>query len=65
LTKIIKVFFAKDKILYVCGMLIKKEQQEAMIEIYAKTHTTAEVVGFIDGLQAMLNLIERLDKNRK
>ena len=59
------MFFAKDKILYVCGMLITKEQQEAMIEIYAKTHTTAEVVGFIDGLIAMLDLIERLDKNGK
>ena len=57
------MFFAKDKILYVCGMLITKEQQQAMIEIYAKTHTTAEVVGFIDGLIAMLDLIERLDKN--
>ena len=45
-------------------MLITKEQQEAMIEIYAKTHTAREVIGFIDGLQAMLNLIERLDKAR-
>ena len=44
-------------------MLITKEQQEAMIEIYAKTHNTREIIGFIDGLQAMLNLIERLDKN--
>jgi hypothetical protein len=44
-------------------MLITKEQQEAMIEVYAKTHTTSEVVGFIDGLIAMLDLIERLDKN--
>ena len=63
MAKIIKVFFAKDKILYVCEMLITIEQQQAMIEIYAKTHTTAEVVGFIDGLIAMLDLIERLDKN--
>jgi hypothetical protein len=44
-------------------MLITKEQQEAMIEVYAQTHTTSEVVGFIDGLEAMLNLIEKLDKN--
>lgn len=63
MAKIIKVFFAKDKILYVCEMLITIEQQQAMIKIYAKTHTTAEVVGFIDGLIAMLDLIERLDKN--
>ena len=59
------MFFVKDKIVYVCGMLITIEQQQAMIEIYAKNHTTAEVVGFIDGLIAMLDLIERLDKNRK
>ena len=65
MAKIIKVFFAKDKILYVCGMLITIEQQEAMIEIYAKTHNTRDVIGFIDGLQAILNLIERLDKNGK
>ena len=45
-------------------MLITKEQQEAMIEIYAKTHNTREIIGFIDGLQAMLNQIERLDKSR-
>ena len=63
MTKIIKVFIAKDKILYVCEMLITKEQQEAMIEIYAKTHNTREVIGFIDGLQAMLNLIVKIDKN--
>lgn len=44
-------------------MLITIEQQQAMIEIYAKTHTTAEVVGFIDGLIAMLDLIEKIDKN--
>ena len=44
-------------------MLITIEQQQAMIDIYAKTHNTMEVIGFIDGLQAMLNLIERLDKN--
>jgi hypothetical protein len=57
------VFFAKDKILYVCEMLILKEQQEAMIEVYAQTHSAAEVIGFIDGIIAMLELIERLDKN--
>lgn len=57
------MFFAKDKILYVCEMLILKEQQEAMIEVYAQTHSAAEVIGFIDGIIAMLELIERLDKN--
>jgi hypothetical protein len=57
------VFFAKDKILYVCEMLITKEQQEAMIQVYAQTHSAAEVLGYYDGLVAMLELIERLDKN--
>lgn len=59
------MFFAKDKILYVCEMLITKEQQQAMIEIYAKKHTTAEVVGFIDGIEALMDLIEKIDKNGK
>jgi hypothetical protein len=57
------VFFAKDKILYVCEMLITKEQQEALIEVYAQTHSAAEVLGYYDGMIAMLELIERLDKN--
>jgi len=59
------VFFVKDKILYVCEMLITKEQQEAMIEVYAQTHSAAEVLGYYDGMIAMLELIERLDKNGK
>ena len=57
------MFFAKDKILYVCEMLITKEQQEAMIEVYAQTHSATEVLGYYDGMIAMLELIERLDKN--
>ncbi len=63
MSKNIKVFFAKDKILYVCEMLITKEQQEAMIEVYAQTHSSSEVLGYYDGMIAMLELIERLDKN--
>ena len=46
-------------------MLITIEQQRALIDNYAKTHNSREVIGFIDGLIAMLDLIERLDKNRK
>jgi hypothetical protein len=57
------VFFAKDKILYVCEMLITKEHQEALIQIYAQTHSAAEVLGYVDGMIAMLELIERLDKS--
>jgi len=44
-------------------MLITKEKQEAMIQVYAQTHSAAEVLGYVDGLVAMLELIERLDKN--
>ena len=44
-------------------MLITKEQQEALIEVYAQTHSAAEVLGYYDGMIAMLELIERLDKN--
>jgi len=56
------VFFAKDKILYVCKMLITKEKQEAMIEVYAQTHSAAEVLGYVDGMIAMLELIEKINK---
>jgi hypothetical protein len=62
LSKNIKVFFAKDKILYVCEMIILKEQQEAMIEVYAQTHSAAEVLGYVDGMIAMLELIEKINK---
>ncbi len=62
MSKNIKVFFAKDKILYVCEMLITKEQQEAMIEVYAQTHSAAEVLGYVDGMIAMLELIEKINK---
>ena len=56
------MFFAKDKILYVCKMLITKEKQEAMIEVYAQTHSAAEVLGYVDGMIAMLELIEKINK---
>ncbi len=44
-------------------MLITKEQQEAMIEVYAQTHSGKEILGFYDGMIAILELIEKLDKN--
>jgi hypothetical protein len=57
------VFFAKDKILYVCEMLITKEQQEALVDNYIKAkHSQDEVIGFIDGMIAMLELIEKINK---
>ncbi len=46
-------------------MIITKEQQEAMINNYAKNHNSYEVVGFVDGLNAMLELIEKLDQAKK
>ena len=44
-------------------MIILKEHQEAMIEVYAQNHSAAEVLGYVDGMIAILELIERLDKN--
>jgi hypothetical protein len=45
-------------------MLITKEQQEALVDKYIREkHNQDECIGFIDGLVAMLKLIERLDKN--
>lgn len=45
-------------------MLITKEQQEALVDNYIKAnHSQDEVIGFIDGLEALMDLIERLDKN--
>lgn len=44
-------------------MLITIEQQEALIDNYAKTHNTREVIGFIDGIEALIDLIEKIDKN--
>jgi len=46
-------------------MIILKEHQEALIQVYAQTHSAAEVLGYVDCMIAMLELIERLDKNGK
>jgi hypothetical protein len=46
-------------------MLITKEQQEAMIQIYAQTHSAAEVLGYYDGMIAILKLIEKLENQSK
>ena len=45
--------------------MITKEQQEAMVNNYAKNHNSYETVGFIDGLNAMLELIAKLDQAKK
>lgn len=45
-------------------MLITKEQQEALLDNYIKAnHSGAEIMGFIDGLEALMDLIEKIDKN--
>tara|TARA_R110000744_G_scaffold380214_1_gene500191 strand:- start:527 stop:664 length:138 start_codon:yes stop_codon:yes gene_type:complete len=38
-------------------MIITKEQQEAMINNYWKTHSFEEMEAFSEGMEAMLNLV--------
>ncbi len=42
-------------------MLIKKEHLDQITEDYSKTHNTFEVMGFVDGLIAMLEIIDESD----
>ena len=45
-------------------MLVTKEQQEAMVEKYAKEkHTTDECIGFIDGINRTLELVKNISAN--
>jgi hypothetical protein len=55
-------FFIKVNLFYVCEMLITKEKQEALIQVYAQTHSAAEVLGYVDGMIAILELIEKINK---
>ena len=43
-------------------MLITREHQQAMINNYSKLHNTDETLGFIEGMEAMLNYVEFLNK---
>lgn len=46
-------------------MLITKEQQDALVDKYIKEkHNQDECIGFIDGLNAMLELIYRIEQRR-
>lgn len=46
-------------------MLITKEQQEALVDKYIKEkHNQDECIGFIDGLNAMLELISKIEQRR-
>lgn len=45
-------------------MLITKEQQEALVENYKKQgRNNDEVLGFIDGIGKLMELIIKLDSN--
>ena len=42
-------------------MIITKEQQERILEKYIKEkHSTDECIGFVDGINACLNLINQI-----
>lgn len=46
-------------------MLITKEQQEALVDKYIREkHSQDECIGFIDGLNAMLELISKIEQRR-
>ena len=47
-------------------MLITKEQQEALVDEYVKQkHNTDECIGFIDGVEAIINLINKINDRTK
>jgi ketol-acid reductoisomerase len=44
-------------------MLITKEQQEALLDKYIReNHNTDECIGFIDGMNALFELISNIEK---
>lgn len=46
-------------------MIITKEQQEALINNYIKEkHSRDECIGFIDGVEEIMNLISILNKEK-
>jgi hypothetical protein len=47
-------------------MLVTKEQQEALVEKYIKDkHSTDECIGFIDGINATLELVDKIYKRQQ
>ena len=46
-------------------MIITKEQQDMLVNNYAKTSTSDMTIGFIHGLNAMLELIAKLEEAKK
>ncbi len=46
-------------------MLITKEQQQALIDNYiSQGHNRDECIGFIDGVERTMELIDKVSKNR-
>ena len=43
-------------------MLITKEQQEALVSNYMRTHSPGECIGFIEGINAIIELMSKLNK---
>ena len=47
-------------------MIVTKEQQEALLSNYIKEkHSQDECIGFIDGINAILELFARIEKRKK
>jgi len=47
-------------------MIVTREQQQALIDNYAKKgHSTEEVLGFIDGVVKTMDLLVSIDKRNK
>jgi len=47
-------------------MVITREAQERIVSEYSKEHTTKEVLGFIDGIDATISLMIKIqmDQNK-
>ena len=46
-------------------MIITQQQQEAMVRKFAETATKDMTIGFIHGINAILELIAKLDEAKK
>jgi hypothetical protein len=47
-------------------MIVTKEQQEALLDKYIKEkHSQDECIGFIDGINAALELVAKIEKRKK
>tara|TARA_R100000541_G_scaffold6075_1_gene13454 strand:- start:3780 stop:3950 length:171 start_codon:yes stop_codon:yes gene_type:complete len=45
-------------------MIITREAQERIVYEYTKEHTTKEVLGFIDGIEATISLMIKIQKDQ-